>query len=78
MTNSDGDNDFDVAIIGAGAAGLTTACAMALEDLKIICFDKMFGFDGQKKGDTRTIALLQNSVYLLQNLRRLGRLQTLC
>ena len=66
MTNQ--ENDFDVAIIGAGAAGLATACAMALEDLKIICFDKMFGFDGQTKGDTRTIALLQNSIYLLQNL----------
>ncbi len=62
------ENDFDVAIIGAGAAGLATACAMALEDLNIICFDKTFGFDGQKTGDTRTIALLQNSVYLLQNL----------
>ena len=62
------ENDFDVAIIGAGAAGLATACAMAIEDLKIVCFDKMFGFDGESKGDTRTIALLQNSVYLLQNL----------
>ena len=62
------ENDYDVAIIGAGATGLATACAMATEDLKIICFDKMFGFDGETKGDTRTIALLQNSVYLLQNL----------
>lgn len=60
--------DFDIAIIGAGAAGLTTACAMADEGLKTVCFDKHFGFDGQKKGDTRTIALLQNSVYLFQNL----------
>ena len=60
--------DFDIAIIGAGATGLTTACAMADEGLKIICFDKMFGFDGEKVGDTRTIALLQNSVYLLQNI----------
>ena len=59
---------YDVAIIGAGAAGLTTACAMADEGLEIVCFDKVFGFDGQKKGDTRTIALLQNSVYLLQNI----------
>lgn len=68
MVDTDIENDYDVAIIGAGAAGLTTALAMATEDLKIICFDKIFGFDGQKKGDTRTIALLQNSVYLLQNL----------
>ena len=29
---------------------LPSACAMALEDLKIICFDKIFGFDGQQKG----------------------------
>ncbi|MCP4933653.1 MAG: hypothetical protein GY927_05470 [bacterium] len=62
------ENDYDVAIVGAGATGLTVACAMAMEDLKIICFDKMFGFDGQQKGDTRTIALLQNSIYLLENL----------
>jgi 2-octaprenyl-6-methoxyphenol hydroxylase len=68
MVDSTQENNFDVAIIGAGAAGLTTACAMAEEGLKIICFDKMFGFDGEKKGDTRTIALLQNSVYLLQNI----------
>ncbi len=68
MTEHNRDDSYDVAIIGAGAAGLTTACAMANEGLKIVCFDKMFGFDGQQKGDTRTIALLQNSVYLLQNI----------
>ncbi len=68
MSDLPPENEFDVAIIGAGATGLAVACAMAMEDLKIICFDKMFGFDGQEKGDTRTIALLQNSVYLLQNL----------
>ena len=68
MVDTSQENNFDVAIIGAGAAGLTTACAMADEGLKVVCFDKMFGFDGEKKGDTRTIALLQNSVYLLQNL----------
>ncbi|MCF6199123.1 MAG: UbiH/UbiF family hydroxylase [Hyphomicrobiaceae bacterium] len=59
---------YDVAIIGAGATGLTAACAMAEEGLEIVCFDKSFGFEGEKKGDTRTIALLQNSVYLLQNI----------
>ncbi len=68
MSDLPPENEFDVAIIGAGATGLAAACAMAMEDLKIICFDKIFGFDGELKGDTRTIALLQNSVYLLQNL----------
>lgn len=60
--------DYDVAIIGGGAAGLATAACLATEDLRIICFDRQFGFNGEEKGDTRTIALLQNSVYLLQNL----------
>jgi 2-octaprenyl-6-methoxyphenol hydroxylase len=60
--------NYDVAIIGGGAAGLATAASMALEHLEIIVFDTHFGFDGQEKGDTRTIALLQNSVYMLENL----------
>ncbi len=68
MSDTDKMNHYDVAIIGAGAAGLTAACAMADEGMEIVCFDKMFGFEGEKKGDTRTIALLQNSVYLLQNI----------
>ena len=72
MSDLPPENDFDVAIVGAGATGLAAACAMAMEDLKIICFDKMFGFDGQKKGDTRTIALLQNSVYRSEE-RRVGK-----
>ncbi len=68
MNDTDKMKHYDVAIVGAGAAGLTAACAMAEEGLEVICFDKMFGFEGEKKGDTRTIALLQNSVYLLQNI----------
>jgi 2-octaprenyl-6-methoxyphenol hydroxylase len=70
MTDTDHhtNTDFDVAIIGGGAAGLATAACLATEDLRIVVFDSHFGFEGEKKGDTRTIALLQNSVYLLENL----------
>ncbi len=68
MSHRSPAHSCDIAIVGGGAAGLTAACAMAREGLEVICFDKSFGFDGEKKGDTRTIALLQNSVYLLQNI----------
>jgi len=68
MANDHQQADYDIAIIGGGAAGLATAACMAIEDLSIVCFDREFGFPGEIKGDTRTIALLQNSIYLLQNL----------
>ena len=64
-----GDRDvFDAAVIGAGPAGLTTTAALAHAGIKVICLDRQFGFHGETKGDTRTIALLQGSIQLLKNL----------
>ncbi len=67
-TSPNGENSFDIAVIGGGGAGLSCAHAMADAGLKVIILDRQFGFDGEESKDTRTIALLHSSVNLLQNL----------
>ncbi len=61
-------SDFDIAVVGAGPAGLTTALALADSGARVVCLDRRFGFDGESEGDTRTIALFRGSVRLLKNL----------
>ncbi len=60
--------DHDLAIIGAGGAGLSCAHAMAQSGLRVLVLDRQFGFDGEKNKDTRTIALLHSSITFLQNM----------
>lgn len=57
----------DVAVVGAGPAGLTAALALASKGLECRCFGQKYNPDPARP-DTRTTALLQASVRLLQNL----------
>lgn len=57
----------DVAVVGAGPAGLTAALALASQGLECRCFGQKYNPDPARP-DTRTTALLQASVRLLQNL----------
>jgi len=57
----------DVAIVGAGPAGLTAAIALACNGAQAICAGPPFDPDPARP-DTRTTALLRGSVQLLKNI----------
>jgi 2-octaprenyl-6-methoxyphenol hydroxylase len=57
----------DVAIVGAGPAGLTAAIALACNGAKAICAGPPFN-PNPARPDTRTTALLRGSVQLLKNI----------
>lgn len=57
----------DVAIVGAGPAGLTAAVALACNGAHAICAGPPFNPDPARP-DTRTTALLRGSVQLLRNI----------
>ncbi|MGI9382688.1 MAG: UbiH/UbiF family hydroxylase [Methyloligellaceae bacterium] len=57
----------DIAVIGAGPAGLTAALALAVSGSRVICAGPIFD-PATGAADTRTTALLGCSVQLLENL----------
>jgi 2-octaprenyl-6-methoxyphenol hydroxylase len=57
----------DVAIVGAGPAGLTAAIALASNGAQAVCAGPPFNPDPARP-DTRTTALLRGSVQLLKNI----------
>ena len=57
----------DVAIVGAGPAGLTAAIALACNGAQAVCAGPPFNPDPARP-DTRTTALLRGSVQLLKNI----------
>ena len=57
----------DVAIVGAGPAGLTAAIALACNGADAVCAGPPFNPDPARP-DTRTTALLRGSVQLLKNI----------
>ena len=60
-------HDYDVAVIGAGPAGLTAALALASTGCRTVIAGPPFNPD-PKRPDTRTTALLRGSVQLLKNI----------
>jgi 2-octaprenyl-6-methoxyphenol hydroxylase len=60
-------HDYDVAVIGAGPAGLTAALSLASTGCRTVIAGPPFNPD-PKRPDTRTTALLRGSVQLLKNI----------
>lgn len=60
------DTQFDVAVVGAGPAGLTAALLMARKGFSTVCF--MGAGNLAERYDPRTTALMQGAVRLLDNL----------
>ncbi|MEL7048558.1 MAG: FAD-dependent monooxygenase, partial [Pseudomonadota bacterium] len=65
--NPVGNHIFDVAVIGAGPAGLATACALAHNGLTTALLAAPHRPAGNRP-DTRTAALFNDSIQLLKHL----------
>jgi 2-octaprenyl-6-methoxyphenol hydroxylase len=60
--------NVDIAVVGAGPAGLIAALAAALQNLRVALIDPILAHPAGTRVDMRSTALLADSVNLLQNL----------